>query len=944
MRKFLFLIALIFFCEIILYSQKYPFYEYTVADGMPQSSSIGFFQDSRGFIWINTHNGLSMFDGVEFRNFFKKDGLTENFILVVQETADKKIYAIANNGISIFDGRHFIPYYCKDTIHISAATATEIDGKLIMVYDDRRRSKNGFLAFSKGSYEVFSDKNPELSKLDPDNIVYSRESGELFIKDNKGKFYAWKKGTLRSVSAKRHDKAVREGSGNIPEGKELLYLPGNGKTLRIGLPVNTPSSVSVDSENNIWVLGENNMYRLISTAFTQLPANSLLTEIWTIAEDRKKHLWFGSLYGDLVEYDGTALKVRNEYKKLFRAKTGFYKGSRMMSNGDIYFSVNCGVLIWNGRTFSRLEGIPETAQVCYIYEDPVDKSVLIGTGIGLYHLIHGKMRYYPEFNDDSLGVPEGIIREAEGKYWISGQRGLAFLDNGKGTKIHDKMLPQAFTFVLERDSLGGLWITSEEGLYHRDFSGKTSQGLPERINSPANSIYRINNSTLLVGRTTDICIIDIKKFYGGDPEYYRIYNKSNGFSGYDCLDNGIIRDSKGQILILTSNTVDILDYSLLKTNPYPPKINFTDIETDDETFGWVSVSPPGMFYGESGTVNLNYRQNDVRFSYTGISTTSPGEVMYQHRLLGYKDKWSEKTKERKAVYENLSPGTYRFELMSYNADGIVEIKSCPVEIYIKPAIWQRLAFRILFFIFVFGSTIWGTWVMVRRFQKEKMQHQKMEMELSQLHLGSAIKQFDPHFTFNVISSVGSLIMTGDKEMAYEYLLKLSGLLRSILSDGGAIIRPLSEELDFVKKYCEVQKLRMGDRINWSIKVSPGVNMNIAIPKLTIQIFVENAIKHGFENRKEGGRVSIELKNENGLLVTVTDNGIGRKAAGKNKNGTGNGIQIIEKIFDHYNRKNREKAMVSITDLYYNDGTAAGTEVNIRLPENYNFELSEKFQI
>lgn len=187
-------------------------------------------------------------------------------------------------------------------------------------------------------------------------------------------------------------------------------------------------------------------------------------------------------------------------------------------------------------------------------------------------------------------------------------------------------------------------------------------------------------------------------------------------------------------------------------------------------------------------------------------------------------------------------------------------------------------------------------------------------------------------------------MTGDKEMAYDYLLKLSGLLRSILSDGGAIIRPLSEEIDFVRKYCEVQKLRMGERISWSLKVSPDVDTSIALPKLAIQIFVENAIKHGFENRKEGGSVSIDLRRESGLLITVTDNGVGRNAAAKNKSGTGNGIKIIERIFDHYNKKNRENAVLNITDLYDHEGNPAGTEVKIRLPENYNFELAEKYTV
>jgi ligand-binding sensor domain-containing protein len=941
---FLFILLGVLCCTSSVYPQNYPYRRYTVADGLPQSQSLHFFQDSRGFIWIMTHNGISRFDGVEFKNYFRKDGLPANFIISVLELSDGGIYAVAEEGISFYDGQKFIFYPPPDSIIISnVSSPVEIDNNIVFITTFRKSKKKGLFAFRDGKYSDYIASFPELASLEFSGIEYNKTEKELLIEEKTGKVVSWKNRSVSNSDGLFYRKKIIDYVIKPAELPDFFYFKRDGKTLLLNFPNRNLTSVTTDYEKNIWLLGENNLFRLISTAFSGFSPNGrIISNIWTIVEDKNDHLWLGSLYGELQEYDGEKLILRNEYKKLFMEGACFYKGSRKMSNGDIYFALNCGVLIWDGKEFSKLQGIPLEAQVCYIYEDPDDKSVLIGTGIGLYHIINGEIRFFPEFNDNNLGVIEGVAKEDEGVYWLSGHRGLVLLKNGKPEKVDDEILPKTFTYTMELDSLEGLWITSEEGLFYRDNSGHVSTGLPPKLNMPANSIIKMNSSRLLIGRTNDICIVDLKKFYGGNPEYYRFYNSSNGFSGYDCLDNGIIRDSKGRYLILTSDAIDLFDPAGLVINPFPPRTYITEIELQDKVAGWKLISKPSLFYHKEEEIRLSHDQNNIRFSFTGISTTNPEAVQYQHRLAGYEDSWSEKSNVRHVSYEKLPPGTYTFEVMAYNADGLISIESSPAIINIYPAFWQTLAFRITAVISFISITILVIWLILRYYHKKKIEQHKIQMELSQLHLGSAIKQFDPHFTFNVLSSVGSLIMSGEKEMAYGYLLKLSGLLRSVLNDGNAIIRPISEELDFITKYCEVQKLRLGERIRWNINVDKNVDLSRVIPKLTIQIFVENAIKHGFEHRMEGGMVAIDVrKNEQGIEITVADDGVGRRAASKQKSGTGNGIKIITGIFDHLNRNNKVKATIDIKDLFAG-GKPTGTEVKVFIPENYNFGYENSF--
>jgi sensor histidine kinase YesM len=234
-------------------------------------------------------------------------------------------------------------------------------------------------------------------------------------------------------------------------------------------------------------------------------------------------------------------------------------------------------------------------------------------------------------------------------------------------------------------------------------------------------------------------------------------------------------------------------------------------------------------------------------------------------------------------------------------------------------------------------TIWLTRLNIKKKSKEI----RIRNELSRLQMNSIIKQFDPHFTFNVISSVGALIMDGKKNAAYNYVVTLSNLLRTVLVDGSIMVRTLSEELDFVKRYCELQKLRFKERLIYSFHINENINLQRLIPKMTIQTFVENSIKHGIENRIEGGEVFVRIEeNNNTLEIIVSDNGVGRKIAGSlTSKREGYGLRTINGIFEFLNRINKVKAKIEIKDLDDGNNNATGTEVKITIPDDYDFELT-----
>jgi hypothetical protein len=449
----------------------------------------------------------------------------------------------------------------------------------------------------------------------------------------------------------------------------------------------------------------------------------------------------------------------------------------------------------------------------------------------------------------------------------------------------------------------------------------------------------MDNSHLLVGRVSDICIINLDRFYSNNKEYYRIYDNTDGFPGSDCLDNGIVKDRNGLVWILTSDKVVILDPRKLHENKITPGLHITGFYYQTDTLTWAPVDKAGYFYRIPDLLRLKRFQNKIQITFTGISTTNPEKVTYRYFLSGYDNKWSLPSSKQSVVYEKLPPGNYSFRLLAANADGVEDSEPLVMNFAVVPDFWQTKLFLISAILLIIIPSVSVILLIIKKRQQREQEKAKLHNELSQLQMSSVLSQFDPHFTFNVISSVGSLIIKGEKETAYTYITKLSGLLRTVLSDGPLLVRSLSEEVSFVKKYCELQKLRFKDRFSFSISIGSNVNTQREIPKMTIQTFVENSIKHGFENKKEGGQIEIIIgKTESAIDILIRDNGVGRAVASqKSTTGTGYGLKIINSLFDVMNSGKADMASIRIRDLSYN-GQASGTEVVIRIPDDYNFSL------
>ena len=214
-----------------------------------------------------------------------------------------------------------------------------------------------------------------------------------------------------------------------------------------------------------------------------------------------------------------------------------------------------------------------------------------------------------------------------------------------------------------------------------------------------------------------------------------------------------------------------------------------------------------------------------------------------------------------------------------------------------------------------------------------------QRKIYELQLKSFQNQLDPHFTFNAITSLGTLIYTEEKEAAYDYLVKFSDLIRKILEGSDKISRSLKEELDFVRSYMELQKYRFRERFEYQINVGEDVNPGMQVPRMIIETHVENALKHGLMHSEKKGLIRIDIRKEaQALIIEITDNGIGRAEARKlNSSSTQIGLRVTGQFYTLINKYNRKKIIRQIIDLYDEEGRPAGTKVIIKIPEGIVYQ-------
>jgi len=222
-------------------------------------------------------------------------------------------------------------------------------------------------------------------------------------------------------------------------------------------------------------------------------------------------------------------------------------------------------------------------------------------------------------------------------------------------------------------------------------------------------------------------------------------------------------------------------------------------------------------------------------------------------------------------------------------------------------------------------------------REKEMEVLKLNKDLATSQLTTLRAQMNPHFIFNALNSVQQYILQGNITEANRYLSKFSKLQREVLNHSDQDFIALEKELEVLHLYLELEQLRFDGSFTYEIKIDEAIDDDeIKIPPMIVQPFVENSIWHGLMPR-QGERwvhIHFKMKTDDLLLCTVRDNGIGREAAARIKNNTGQhkskGLSLVYDRLAILRQQYGKAFDVTIHDIKDENDLTIGTEVQLEI--------------
>ena len=221
--------------------------------------------------------------------------------------------------------------------------------------------------------------------------------------------------------------------------------------------------------------------------------------------------------------------------------------------------------------------------------------------------------------------------------------------------------------------------------------------------------------------------------------------------------------------------------------------------------------------------------------------------------------------------------------------------------------------------------------------ESKGKQAELQRHVTDLEMQALRAQMNPHFIFNCLSSINRFILKNETEAASSYLTKFSRLVRTVLTNSKKPFVSLGDELEMLRLYLDMEKLRFKDSFDYSIIYVNSIDdENVFVPPLLLQPFAENAIWHGLMHKEGQGKLEFELRIDGKVLTcSITDNGVGRKKAAALKSRSAEkqkslGLQITKERLALLNEEFASETFFDFDDLLDNEGNAAGTRVTLKI--------------
>jgi hypothetical protein len=899
----------------VVVSQQFT--NYNIKDGLPSNHIYRITQDSQGFIWIITDNGIVKYNGKDFKVFNTSHGLPTNDIWGVQVTPD--------NNVWFFSKAKRIGYIKNDSV---CAFPRENSNEIIFPASYYQYNNDFILLYNHD--RVYLNDNSKWDRIDLTNENYNDTSQlkKRLIEDFKKdlvlrSFYIesieLKFDNYRDIVVDRkiywyHDKGygVYDMENNISFEREFdlnrkdeatnftrfhfvnneIQITGADyvakldheyrMTSKIEIPEELQSHFSmIDRSGNIWLATNNNgIYKLPSSKRSS--QYHLNNEIIQSVDRIGNEIIISVFDKGFYKYD----EAHEKFEQFIPRKGFVYRAVQIEQLDHVYYIF--GNLV-------EIRSLSSNQLINKINSNNWARRVVYFDGFLYGNISSGINKIDPETFD---------VKET---YSMAGINDMAVFDDqlviatSNGLKILKEDTFSDVTFLnnsmdypvtkLEKINETNLLVsTNGFGAY---FTNLSELWMLEGTEYLSINDVSVNSNEIILGTNNGIL------FYENTDSVYKLKKKVDDKHGLSIKAVSSFEVFGDDLIVGTYNGLSI--------------VPLDNSEQEQLLDIYISEVRHNNRINKKEFSQPFLKGNTTTFSVKGIDfSDGNSQLDYEYRLMPLQKNWTV-TSSESISFSDLGPDNYTLEIRAENNNASMDFEITPL--------WWQTNFSKAIFVLISLSIILLILLLLRKYElSRKMRHLQTQKKITEFKLYALRSQMNPHFVFNSLAAIQYYINNNEIETSEKYLVKFSKLIRQFFELSKEKEISLEKEIELLKNYLDIEKFRFKDRMEFEIDVDEKINTEkTMIPTMLLQPIVENAVNHGIFNKEKPGMVSLKIKylTNSEVEIMIMDDGVGIENTKKKLNGKINSSNVLNDRIFHLNRSGNWDIEYSIKEAHPN---------------------------
>ena len=858
--------------------------------------------DTLGFLWISDHSSLYRFDGVDAIQKFRIDDES-----ITELVMNPSYFVIGTSTGRIIS---FNPYTNTDEVVKEVTDSLPITS--LYLHD-----KNNYVTISYGSgMDVFS--NGTSKHYDDETGLISNEVYDITYHNHQ--YYLATDQGIQIFDANMKPRAksiltVTDGlsdlvTTNLAVSQDQVWytdydqnvgvIDKQNRITNYNLPGTTKINGIKNCNTSLHIATDMGLYQLKNQSISRLFPSQGIEKVLVSETDEEGNIWLYSgedkLYRGSMCFQELDTKIGNiraiclfNEQLLLGNEEGLFvrEGSKVrrvsvdnithLAASQDYLLVGTfskGIKVYD-KKLSLISKLDQWSNIkdqsvlhIYLYQEFAFISSL--SGVTKFSFSEGVLTPLNSLNSIIGSTYIYSIEAKENKLYLGTDRNGLIIWEMSGDEIQeintfengDKI---GSVYSLTFDKAGDLWFTStKKGIGQLLDNTPISLETYQTGSDEYTAIKTLSDGNVIAIRGNSIDLIDTKKLH------IIHFDKELGLKNSQAFLNTIAIDQDRIYFVHDQSIFTYIPACITKTSPE------------------VSIDKVLVNLAEIGDRHvLEQDENNIEISYTGSWLKSPTKLLYQYKLQGFDEDWRV-TKDRSVAFPKLSPGKYEFNLRTSENEYFDPESSVVYKFEIRKHFYNLWWVRAL----GLCGLLFLAWKFIKIREARKKEKQALEKLSIENQLINLKNQLNPHFLFNAFNSLVGLIEE-DTDRSIIFVERITDFYRNMLEYGKENLIILEKEKIILEQYVDILKTRFNGQLDIRIDISKGLE-KLQIPPMTLQLLVENAVKHNVVSTRNPLRIDITQVGEK--LIVRNDK---RKLMSVSP-GTKTGIENINKRFELVN--------------------------------------------